>query len=103
MRKRVSKAEVERFLVAWFAVRQFIQAANFNRFQGAGLSATQFMTLNLVPSGVSGLAIGELAQRMNLKPATVAKTVDSLEARGLVARARSAADRRSIEVTVTAA
>jgi len=103
MRKRVSKAEVDRFLVAWFAVRQFIQAANFNRFQGAGLSATQFMTLNVLPSDADGLAIGDLAQRMNLKPATVAKTVDSLEARGLVARTRNAADRRSIDVRVTEA
>jgi len=29
--------EVTRFLAAWFAVRQFIQAANFNHFHQAGL------------------------------------------------------------------
>lgn len=101
MAARGSKAEVTRFLEAWFAVRQVIQAANFNRFQGAGLSATQFMTLNLLPAGTGGLAMGELARRLNLKPATVAKTVDSLEARKLVTRLRDAQDKRVVTVQVT--
>lgn len=101
MGKTPLKTEVARFLDAWFAVRQFIQAANFNRFQGAGLSATQFMTLNLLPSNGEGVAIGELARRMNLKPATVAKTVDSLEARGMVARARDVVDKRVVFVHAT--
>lgn len=103
MKKKVSKAEVKRFLDSWLAVRQVIQAANFNRFQGAGLSATQFMTLNLLPPHGDGIAMGELARRMNLKPATVAKTVDSLEARDLVRRARSEADKRIVSVVVTEA
>ena len=101
MKRRVTKAEVTRFLDAWFAVRQFIQAANFNRFQGAGLSATQFMTLNLLPSDGEGIAIGELARRMNLKPATVAKTVDSLEARKMVTRMRNAPDKRIVMIKAT--
>ena len=101
MKRQVLRAEVTRFLDAWFAVRQFIQAANFNRFQGAGLSATQFMTLNLLPSDGDGIAIGELARRMNLKPATVAKTVDSLEARNMVTRVRSSSDKRIVFVKVT--
>ena len=103
MKKKISKAEVKRFLDSWFAVRQVIQAANFNRFQGAGLSATQFMTLNLLPSNGDGLSMGELARRLNLKPATVAKTVDSLEARKMVRRARSESDKRSVSVVVTEA
>jgi hypothetical protein len=39
--------EATRFIAAWMRLRQVIQAANFNRFQQAGLSATQFMTLNV--------------------------------------------------------
>jgi DNA-binding MarR family transcriptional regulator len=101
MTRKVSAEEVTRFLDAWFAVRQVIQAWNFNRFQGTGLSATQFMTLNLLPSEETGIAMGELARRMNLKAATVAKTVDSLEARKLVIRRRSSADKRVISVQVT--
>jgi DNA-binding MarR family transcriptional regulator len=101
MKRMTMKVEVTRFLDAWFGVRQLIQAANFNRFRGAGLSATQFMTLNLLPADGSGMAIGELAKRMNLKPATLAKTVDSLEARKMVSRIRSEADGRIVLVHVT--
>jgi len=101
MKRKEASIEVTRFLDAWFAVRQFIQAANFNRFQGAGLSATQFMTLNLLPFRGAGIAIGELARRMNLRPATVAKTVDSLETRKFVARMRDKHDKRFVLIKVT--
>jgi DNA-binding MarR family transcriptional regulator len=103
MNRNVRKTEVTRFLDAWFAVRQFIQASNFNRFQRAGLSATQFMTLNLLPAKGEGIAIGELARRMNLKPATVAQTVDSLESREMLERFRSPEDKRVVYVRITAA
>jgi DNA-binding MarR family transcriptional regulator len=102
MQGTVDDKEVERFLTAWFAVRQLIQAANFNHFQKAGLSATQFMTLNLLPENGDGVTIGELARRMNLKPATVAKTVDSLETRKMLARKKSAVDGRLVLVNRTA-
>ena len=36
MRRTVLKGEVTKFLEAWFGVRQFIQAANFNRFKAQG-------------------------------------------------------------------
>ena len=101
MSRKGQNADAARFLDAWFAVRQYIQATNFNRFQGAGLSATQFMTLNLLPSNGEGIAIGELARRMNLKPATVAKTVDSLESRNLLSRVRTPEDKRVVHVLIT--
>jgi DNA-binding MarR family transcriptional regulator len=101
MQRRGAGAEIDRFLDAWFQVRQLIQAANFNRFQSAGLSATQFMTLNLLPDDGRGIAIGELARRMNLAPSTVAKTVNSLEARSLLARVRSAEDGRLVLLRIT--
>jgi DNA-binding MarR family transcriptional regulator len=103
MSGKISKTEVTRFLDAWFAVRQFIQASNFNRFQRAGLSATQFMTLNLLPARGEGITMGELARRMNLKPATVAQTVDSLESRDMLERFRSPSDKRVVYVGITAA
>lgn len=92
---------VTRFLAAWFEVRQFIQAANFNHFHKAGLSATQFMILNILPTGDGSLSIGELAKRMNLKPATIAKTVDTLEERKMLTRDRSEADGRRILLRIT--
>ncbi len=91
--------EIERFLEAWFAIRQVIQAANFNRFHKAGLSATQFMILNILPE--EGMTISGLADKTNLAPATIVATVDSLEDRGMVTRTRSESDRRSVLVRIT--
>ncbi len=99
--EQVDEAEIARFLSAWFAVRQFIQAANFNHFHQAGLSATQFMVLNVLPANDETMTIGELAKRMNLKAATVAKTVDSLESREMLKRVRSREDRRVVLVRIT--
>ncbi len=92
---------VARFLDAWLGVRQLIQSANFNRFQKAGLSATQFMILNSLPTGDAGMTLSQLAKRLNLSPATLTKTVDSLEARQLVVRTQSAEDRRQVQLTLT--
>jgi DNA-binding MarR family transcriptional regulator len=99
---QVDSEEVTRFLAAWFEVRQFIQSANFNHFHQAGLSATQFMTLNILPEDGETVSMGELARRMNVKPATLAKTVDSLEERRMVKRIKGAEDRRTVLVRITA-
>ncbi len=92
---------VSRFLDAWLGVRQLIQAANFNRFQKAGLSATQFMILNTLPTDDVGMPLSQLARRLNLGSATVTKTVDSLEARALVIRTQGASDRRQVLLSLT--
>jgi DNA-binding MarR family transcriptional regulator len=93
--------ELSRFLESWLGARQLIQSANFNRFQREGLSATQFMTLNLLPAEGAGMTLSELAARMNLGLATLAKTVDSLESRGMLRRTRSDQDRRKISISLT--
>jgi DNA-binding MarR family transcriptional regulator len=97
----VDDAELSRFLAAWFEVRQFIQAANFNHFHKAGLSATQFMILNILPEKGKSISIGELARRMNLKPATIAKTVDTLEERKMLTRTKSPTDGRVVLLRIT--
>src|SRR5579883_138367 len=102
MQSGVPEVELTRFLEAWVAARQLIQAANFNRFHKEGLSATQFMTLNVLPGQESAIPMGELARLLNLKPATVAQTINSLEERGLVARQRGEQDRRQILLRITA-
>ena len=91
--------ETTRFISAWMQLRQIIQAANFNRFQRAGLSATQFMTLNVVPK--EGMTLSELARRLNLSPATLNATVNSLEERGLIQRARQTGDARKVTISAT--
>lgn len=91
--------ETTRFLDAWMKVRQMVQASNFNRFQRAGLSATQFMTLNVVPR--DGMTLSELSRRLNLSPATLNETVNSLEARGLIHRRRDPVDARKVIISAT--
>jgi DNA-binding MarR family transcriptional regulator len=91
--------EVGRFLDAWMQVRQVVQAANFNQFRRAGLSATQFMTLNVVPK--EGLTLSELARKLNLSAASLKITIDSLADRGLVVRKRHATDARKIHILST--
>lgn len=91
--------ETTRFLSAWMRVRQIVQAANFNRFHQAGLSATQFMTLNVVPQ--QGMTLSDLAHKLNLSPATLNATVNSLEERGLVRRTRNPLDARKINISAT--
>ena len=92
-------AETGRFLTAWMHIRQIVQAANFNRFHRAGLSATQFMTLNVIPE--KGLTLTELARRLNLSPASLKITVDSLVERGLVSRHKNLEDARKVDILST--
>lgn len=92
--------ETSRFLEAWMKVRQLVQAANFNRFRRAGLSATQFMALNVVPK--EGLTLSELARKLNLSPASLKKTIDSLVDRELVVRLPRSDDARKINILSTA-
>lgn len=91
--------ERTRFLDAWVQIRQVVHAVNFNRFQRAGLRATQFMTLNVVPK--QGMMLSELALKLNLSAATLNGTVNSLEGRGFVRRTRSATDARKITICAT--
>ena len=88
--------ETSRFLEAWMQVRQIVQAANFNRFRRAGLSATQFMTLNVVPK--EGLTLSELARKLNLSAASLKKTID----RELIRRQPRSSDARMIDILSTA-
>jgi DNA-binding MarR family transcriptional regulator len=91
--------ETTRFLVAWMQVRQIIQASNFNRFQRAGLSATQFMTLNVLPK--DGMTLSEIARRLNLSAATLNETVNSLVERGFAIRTPDPNDARKILISAT--
>ena len=93
------EAETTRFIDAWMQVRQIVQASNFNRFQRAGLSATQFMTLNVVPK--QGMTLTELARKLNLSAATLNETVNSLADRGLVIRSQDLRDARKLIITAT--
>ena len=80
-------------------LRQLVQAANFNRFHRAGLSATQFMALNVIPK--QGITLSELARELNLSPASLNQTVNSLEERGLLQRSKDPGDARKMNIFAT--
>lgn len=95
--------DVDKFLAAWFQTRQYVQGLNFNRAHQHGLSTTQFLVLNFLDEadGREPATVRWLADRLSLDPATVVRTVDSLEQRGLVARRRDTQDRRRVFVEFT--
>lgn len=96
-------AQVEDFFHVWFIMRQMVMGTNFNRAHKEGMSATQFLVLGLVEeAGIDEPAtIGWIANRLNLDPATVVRTVDSLEKRGLLTRRRDTKDRRQVFLELT--
>jgi DNA-binding MarR family transcriptional regulator len=94
-------AQARDFLDAWFEVRRIVQALNFNHFQNEGLSASQFILLGMVGEAGGACGAADLARRLNVDVTTTMRTADSLVARGLVARRRSAQDRRRSELALT--
>ena len=95
--------QVDAFLAVWFQTRQYVQGLNFNRAHQHGLSTTQFLVLNFLDEaeGREPVTVRWLADRLSLDPATVVRTVDSLEQRGLVSRRRDTEDRRRVFVEFT--
>ncbi len=94
-------------LTATFAEVRRVLGGNFKRAHHDGFSTTQYMVLGLVEkatqSGEDPCTISSIANRMDLDPATVVRTVDSLEKRGLVARRRDKQDRRQVFIEFTEA
>lgn len=86
--------EAQAFLDAWFDARRVVQALNFNRFQQEGLSAGQFIVLDMVGRADAPLGAADLARRLNVDVTSAMRTVASLEGRGLLRRTRSPQDRR---------
>ncbi len=66
-----------------------------------GLTGPQLWALKILESS-SPLRVSELAQAMFLSSATVVGIVDRLEAKELVARVKSATDRRAVDLSLTA-
>ena len=96
--------QVERF-VATFSDLRRVMGAGFKRAHQQGFSATQFMVLGLIEQSQEDepLTISWIAERLGIDPATVVRTVDSLEERGLVHRRRGQQDRRQVFVEFTEA
>jgi DNA-binding MarR family transcriptional regulator len=94
--------QAERF-VALFSDLRKVLGAGFKHAHQHGFSTTQFMLLGLVEKSCEGepYTISTIAAKLGLDPATVVRTVDSLEKRGLVERRRDKQDRRQVFIVFT--
>ena len=94
--------QAERFIALFSDLRKVL-GAGFKHAHQHGFSTTQFMLLGLVERSCEGepYTISSVATRLGLDPATVVRTVDSLEKRGFVERQRDKQDRRQVFVNFT--
>jgi DNA-binding MarR family transcriptional regulator len=95
--------QVERFTAIFTDLRK-VMGAGFKHAHQHGLSTTQFIVLGLIGKAQGSgepCTISSIAGDLGIDPATVVRTVDSLEKRGLVERRRSREDRRQVFVEFT--
>jgi len=93
--------QVERFMAAFSDLRK-VMGAGF-KHTPHGFSLTQFMVMGLMESAGESepYTISSMGGKLGIDPATVVRTVDSLEKRGLVKRRRDKQDRRQVFVELT--
>src|SRR6266513_4779067 len=95
--------QVERFTATFLDLRKVL-GVGFKHAHQHGLSTTQFIVLGLIGKAQTTgetCTISSIAGDLDIDPATVVRTVDSLEKRGLVERRRSREDRRQVFVEFT--
>lgn len=98
----VMDEQAERFIAIFSDLRK-VMGAGFKHAHQHGFSTTQFMVLGLVERSREGesCTISSIATKLGLDPATVVRTVDSLEKRGFVERQRDKQDRRQVFINFT--
>jgi DNA-binding MarR family transcriptional regulator len=87
------------------ALRRIIRAVDLHSralVQKYRLTGPQLVVLKAIADGRPS-SVGEIARTVHLSQATVSGILDRLESRGLVARTRSADDRRRVVVSLSAA
>jgi DNA-binding MarR family transcriptional regulator len=103
-KQAVVDEQAERFITIFSDLRKVL-GAGFKHAHQDGFSTTQFMILGLVERSRGGepYTISTMAAKLGLDPATVVRTIDSLEKRGLVERQRDKQDRRQVFIHFTEA
>lgn len=101
---RITKSHYESLAALRYALRRFVRFSQ-DAARRVGLTPQQHQAL-LVIKGFPGrdfASIAELAERLQLKHHSVVGLVDRLARKRLLRRAASAADRRRVELYLTAA
>ncbi|HYG74688.1 MAG TPA: MarR family transcriptional regulator [Planctomycetota bacterium] len=100
--KPFASLEVEAVLNIVFTA-EVLQRAAAEVLKPADLTPTQYNVLRILRgAGESGLACGEIAERLIHKDPDITRLIDRMVDRGLVLRGRSEKDRRVVTVRVTA-
>jgi DNA-binding MarR family transcriptional regulator len=96
--------QLERFITIFSDMRK-VMGAGFKHAHQHGFGTTQFMVLGLIERAQAtdgeACTISGIAGSLGIDPATVVRTVDSLEKRGLIERRRDRQDRRQVFVEFT--
>jgi DNA-binding MarR family transcriptional regulator len=101
--RRIAKSHYETLAALRQALRRFLHFSQ-SAARGAGIPPQQHQAL-LAIKGAAGrdhLTVGELAERLHLRHHSAVGLVDRLARRGWVRRSPSPADRRRVEVRLTA-
>jgi len=101
--RRLNQSHYEMLAALRYGLLEFLQFSR-EAAAGAGLTPQQHQALLAIKGSAERdyLLIGELAERLHLKHHSVVELVDRLVERKLAQRAPSAADRRRVEVRLTA-
>lgn len=85
------------------ALRRVIRAVDLRSKQlsrDVGLTGPQLLVMQNIQDK-PGIMVREIAENINLSPATITNILDRLEARGLANRIRSTTDKRKVGVFLT--
>jgi len=99
---RLSKAEYETLAAFRYALRRFLRFSEIE-VDSVGLTPQQYLGL-LAIKGFPGrdvVAIGELAERLQIRHHSTVGLVDRLASQGLVAREQASGDKRQVLLSLT--
>jgi len=96
---------MEKYEQLLVSLRQVIRAIDIHSkklSKQSGLTGPQLMVMRKI-SQLDGPMAKQVAQEINLSPATITSIIDRLENRGLVKRQRSQLDKRKVELYLSEA
>lgn len=102
-RKKLSKSQYENLAAFRYALRQFLRFSE-DAAKRAGVTAQQHQALLAIKGfpGRDTVTVGELAERLQLRHHSTVELLDRLMDLKLVGREQSAADRRHVQIQLTA-
>ena len=101
-RKPISKSQYENLAAFRFALRKFLRFSE-DAAGAAGLTPQQHQALLAIKGfpGRDHVTVGELAERLQIKPHSAVGLIDRLVLENLVERDASAEDRRQVHIRLT--